>query len=231
MISRKRLRMSWHALARVEERLSLTSGQVIECLEGDKAVPIGFEAGSSRSHHLFYSQVDRQCFVAIVDSNDGTVVSVLPPDYHNNCGWRVSEEAERMAAALSQDAPQCPPAAKPVAETPATVFKVMGRALGPNRNVWCVNLGSWPQEAYGRDVSRMVADPGFLAEARARLEAKRPQTTLLDLSIRSGGKVVAILPVEDSFRASKDIRQEEQDRKTEQEWLEWAKGGGNEDRA
>lgn len=94
-------RFSRHALDRVQERLTATRVEVAALLNTGLFVPIGGEPGSHRTHRLFHSQRDRTSFVAVQDERDGTVVTVLPIDYHDLCAWQVSVEARRAARSLA----------------------------------------------------------------------------------------------------------------------------------
>lgn len=53
---------------------------------------MGSKPGFNRDHLLFYSAPDDDFFVAIQDRLTGTVVTVLPLDYHSNLAWDVSPE-------------------------------------------------------------------------------------------------------------------------------------------
>lgn len=95
-------RFSRHAFDRVEERLTIPKAEVAAILDSGEAVPIGSETGSSRLHRLFYSIPDDTCFVAVQDERSGTVVTVLPVDYHERCSWAVTPPARREARSLAQ---------------------------------------------------------------------------------------------------------------------------------
>ena len=79
-----------HAFDRVEERLKITEVEVARILDSGETIPLMQEPGTHRLHLLFYSKADEQCFVAIQDQRDGTVVTILPPDFVNR--YRVSLE-------------------------------------------------------------------------------------------------------------------------------------------
>jgi hypothetical protein len=85
------IHFSNHAFARVRERLSLSSCQVKQLIEDNKTVPLGIEHRSNRTHELFFSVLDNSCFVAVRDNSDGTIITIIPAEWHNK--WTISIEA------------------------------------------------------------------------------------------------------------------------------------------
>ena len=79
-----RVSFSRHAFCRVTERLSMTHEDLASIINHELTVNIGHEKGNNRDHKLFFSSKDKMCFVAIQDRKTGTVVTILPIDYHNN---------------------------------------------------------------------------------------------------------------------------------------------------
>ena len=190
------IRLSFHALDRLDSRLSLTPNQVIEILELGKTVPIGTETGKTRTHYLFYSIPDRQCFVAVIDDKDGTVVTVLPEDYHENLGWPISDESRKMAVNLSGERQEkqvieyeeeLVVSVKVAIESPAPrVFKVSGGIRGRCGSFKYVNLGSWPLEPYSGKIEKLMEDKVFLDHVRAVGKIKKADGTLVTLTIKIG---------------------------------------------
>lgn len=93
---------SRHAFLRANQRLSIDVDELAAILDNGAFVDIGSEPCTSRSHRLFYSAPDRTCFVAIQDSMTGTVVTVLPLEYHKNLAWEVSEADQSIAKKLME---------------------------------------------------------------------------------------------------------------------------------
>ena len=91
---------------RVHTRLSLSALAVARILEDELAVDIGIEPGTDRVHWLFYSQLDAQCFVAVVDRVNAVVITILPLTFHENLAWRVSDEAQAQARAMMGVGPE-----------------------------------------------------------------------------------------------------------------------------
>lgn len=86
-----------HASRRVDERLRLSNEEVKQLLDQDKCVPLGGDGASNRViHKLFYSEADSYWFVALQDERTGSVVTVLPIDFHR---WRISGDALSIARA------------------------------------------------------------------------------------------------------------------------------------
>lgn len=85
-----------HALDRVKERLHLSTDEVQILLDEGLYVPLGYEDRSTRQHRLFYSRPDGRCFVAVQDTSNGVVVTVLPADYRD-CSWKISPDACALA--------------------------------------------------------------------------------------------------------------------------------------
>src|SRR3954453_15753454 len=90
-----------HAWARVHERLSMTASEVANILDAGITINIGVEEESNRIHELFYSECDKECFVALVDRVSHVVVTILPTDYHEIISWKVSLDAQLKARALT----------------------------------------------------------------------------------------------------------------------------------
>jgi len=80
---------SRHAFERLGQRTSLTCEEVSELLDGGAYVNTGSKPGFNREHLVFYSVRDKEHFVAIRDSQSGTVVTVLPLAYHTNLAWPI----------------------------------------------------------------------------------------------------------------------------------------------
>lgn len=87
-----------HGAMRVAERSRLTPSEIEEFIE-HKSVLLGKE--KSRIHYLFYSPIDIEYFVAIIDSKSGTFITLLPENYHENISWVISDQSKRLAYDVS----------------------------------------------------------------------------------------------------------------------------------
>ena len=83
-------------------------------VEARAYVRLGTKPGINREHLLFYSPPDDAFFVLLRDAIDGTVVTVLPLEYHERLAWAVGAAeltsamtlaARRSSAAESKAAP------------------------------------------------------------------------------------------------------------------------------
>lgn len=69
----------------------------MELLDSDACIDLGRKPGCDRHHLLYWSLRDNAARVALRDRHTGTVVTVLPLDYHATLAWSVSEEEIAMA--------------------------------------------------------------------------------------------------------------------------------------
>jgi len=122
--------LSYHAFARVINRLTMHPETLIALINHDLAINIGQENKSNRVHKLFYSHRDQMCFVAIQDIKTGTIITLLPIDYHNNIAWIVSLESQNQAKRLMLQGHHFSVTDSPKikqSDTPASVFQISGR--------------------------------------------------------------------------------------------------------
>jgi len=92
--------LSHHAFKRVGQRMKLSWNEVATILNQGLFVDTGHKPGFMRHHLLFYSSVDKTCFVAIQDMHSGTVITILPLDYHKNLAWEISDDLCEQAKKL-----------------------------------------------------------------------------------------------------------------------------------
>lgn len=81
---------SQHAFTRIAQRSALSCEDIAEILDQKRCISVGKAPGFNREHWLFYSQQDQCCFVAIQDTMTGTVITLLPLDYHKRLAWEIS---------------------------------------------------------------------------------------------------------------------------------------------
>jgi hypothetical protein len=184
---------SFHAFERVIGRLSMTHKELADLLNDDVVINIGQEPNSNRAHKLFYSIRDKVCFVAIQDIKTGTVVTVLPIDYHENISWSVSIEAQNQAKGLVVKA-EVVTLAPEALNTNATVFKISGNITDYyGRYKKTVNLGSWPCAPYECSVDALVEDNKFVDFLVDKIKEKSSslsdsQSFIQMIAIRIGNK-------------------------------------------
>ena len=82
---------SLHAFERLSERTSFTKEQLAFWLDHDMYLNLGNKPGIPKQHLLFYSIIDENYFVAIRDEQTGTIITILPLNYHGNLAWEVTE--------------------------------------------------------------------------------------------------------------------------------------------
>jgi hypothetical protein len=163
---------STHALERVSERLSMRHEELAFVLDEGLALDIGREQKNQRMHRLFYSPGDGQCFVAIQDTDKGTVITVLPIDYHNQICWAVSVGAQKKAKALILDyktrvntppPEEAPPPPKPTPKpkpkpTPTFTVEVFGFNLPSSKRI---QLFKWTFEPPVRSIDALIEEEAF----------------------------------------------------------------------
>jgi hypothetical protein len=167
-----------HAFDRVQERLTLTNNEVLCLFVNECNVPLGIEKSSNRSHDLFFSITDNACFVAVRDINDGTIVTIVPAEWHNK--WSISIEAMTQAKLLAKETMDIK---TPIANDEPTKLKVRGH-IGYK----LTNLGTLDISKY---VSAEVAakDPEAVAKIMKKVFSKNIKINTIDkISINNGGK-------------------------------------------
>ena len=163
---------SLHAFERVLGRISLTHGELADILNADLAINIGQENNSNRVHKLFYSDADKMCFVAIQDINTGTVVTVLPIDYHENISWVISIASQKQAKKLITKG-EFASNTIDIVNTDAAVFRISGSVVDDyGRYVRTICLGSWPCLPYEYSIADLVEDRRFLHHLEEKIEEK-----------------------------------------------------------
>ena len=204
-----RVSFSRHAFCRVTERLSMTHEDLASIINHELTVNIGHEKGNNRDHKLFFSSKDKMCFVAIQDRKTGTVVTILPIDYHNNIAWIVSIDAQNIAKRLVGEKvtiihhqATVPDTIKKFKEAKAidakiqikpSVFKVSGYLAGENgQTIKLVCLGSEPSEPYDYNVEKLIKDKNFIDTLAIRINDKvvatAPNGSIRSIIIRLGQK-------------------------------------------
>ncbi|TSA38718.1 MAG: hypothetical protein D4R63_10420, partial [Methylococcaceae bacterium] len=98
----------------------------------------------------------------IQDIKTGTVVTVLPIDYHENISWAISIEAQNQAKKLITKDKVYSPNVE-ILNTNATVFRISGNVVNEyGKYQKTVNLGSWPCLPYEHSIDALVEDKKFV---------------------------------------------------------------------
>ncbi len=164
---------SFHAFRRMRGRISMTHGDLAKLLDADLAINIGEEINSNRSHKLFYSKTDKMCFVAIQDVKTGTVVTVLPIDYHENISWKVSIESQSRARNLVINDENVSLQDSEVLYTNVSVFRVSAIVVDEyGQYVKSISLGSWPCRPYEYSLDDLIEDEDFVSTLIKRIADK-----------------------------------------------------------
>lgn len=173
---------STHAFNRVSGRISLKHNEILRLLDSKTYINIGNESGNNKVHKLFFSIIDDLCFVAIQDDKTGTVVTILPIDYHNNIAWMVSFEAQLQAKKEYLEIHKSENEIikdldvelnSAVAKTLATKFKITGNVVDPyNNHVKFVSLKSLSSIEHNNKISSLISSPDFLSEITERIKDK-----------------------------------------------------------
>lgn len=162
-------RFTHHAYLRVvggdgeERRLKLSSEEVSEILDDDKAVPVGRDPKESHKiHRAFYSIPDDECIVAVQDERNGEVITLLPFSHHGRFVLD-STQVRKMAMRLVGVDP-CP-LRKPedIFAGPETDCVVAVELLPPEGSSKTVRLMRFP-------VAEGISLRGILADGARRKE-------------------------------------------------------------
>jgi hypothetical protein len=98
---------SRHARQRLGQRCRIAEHDMLSLLDAGACIDLGRKPGCDRRHLLFWSPIDQQAFVAIRDANTGTLITVLPLNFHDRLAWSVTDsqvaEARLRAARRNND--------------------------------------------------------------------------------------------------------------------------------
>lgn len=86
-----------HAVERISERCQTPVPEILTRMDKGHSITTGQEVSSHRVHDLLYLPADEQWFVLVKDTRSREIITFLPFDYHENCGWIISQEAMDMA--------------------------------------------------------------------------------------------------------------------------------------
>lgn len=145
---------SFHAFHRLGQRTQLTSTDVMSIIGERKFVDIGAKPGVHRRHLLFYSVPDQVHFVAIQDPIDGTLITILPLEYHEHLAWKVPGDQLELAQALAEKAP----GSRHPAEEPPSSFSVTAQYSDEFSCPRYKLIAKLQAEDHGHDINELLND-------------------------------------------------------------------------
>jgi len=184
-----------HAVFRLRERCDLTIRDLINLIVNKQYIPLGTDG--NREHVLIYSIVDEEYFTIIKDEKTKEIITILPPEYHNNISWMIDidtlEEAKNLAILhkkfeLKENIPE--PDLKPKIPpskfklTPPTKYKLVGFYNYEDKQI-PVGLGSVPIN--NQSVDALISTSLFWQHIYKKIKGKNiPQNNMSHISIRMG---------------------------------------------
>ncbi len=201
----KKAVLTYHAHEKIEERLLMSAEALCEILDDDLVVTTGGEISSNRYHKVFYSPLNKMCFVAVQDCKTGHIITVLPIDYHQNKAWVISSDAQLMAKAImsehikdkeQQKAQQKFEKSQRIKQIQGRLaFRVYGYLEDEVKNIVDRTfICSWKDESLQADLGKLIEDDRFLSYLFERLQKKRTSLevnsniSIKRLSIQLGSK-------------------------------------------
>lgn len=178
---------SRHAFERIAQRTKLRCEEIAHILDRKLALNTGRTPGFNRNHLLFYSVPDDDFYVAIQDGLTGTVVTVLPLNYHANLAWHISQEDCVRAKELCINVPAEDVQTQPTSN--ATVFIISGHFIDGEGNRKTTVIQKISSAPYENDVKQLLSDQSFFSKldmsvAKKEIDAKR----IFEITIRLGKK-------------------------------------------
>lgn len=177
---------SYHALKRLRQRSSLTFEHLGRLLDRGAFVNLGTKPGIRREHLLFYCAMDDECFVAIRDEATGTVVTVLPLDYHANLAWAVPSQHCDTARRLWTEVESSLDEPDPV--RPST-FRVSVLFLDADGRQKAKTANTYDASRYDWNTDRLIASRGFIDDVLDAAQDKGvKRKAVFALTVRLGKK-------------------------------------------
>lgn len=178
---------SKHALQRLAERTSVPPESFVDLLEKKIFINVGNAPGFNREHLLFYSPEDNNFFVAVRDYLTGTVVTVLPLDFHENLAWRIKpDDCDRAKSLLLAEVERKKQQA--ISVTPK-VFIVSAHYRDENWNQKTKQVLKLDSSKYSNQLSKLFQDPNFYILLDDASEKKGLSSKyILGISVRHGNK-------------------------------------------
>lgn len=170
---------SRHARSRIHQRCNTSEQAILDLLDAGACVDLGRKPGCNRRHLLFWSSIDQAAMVALRDADTGTLVTVLPLQYHAKLAWTVAADAVERARRL---------AAQRLTGPGRLHLKLhfLGDHDGPmTQGAWQSSMDETPTNE--ADIERFVREHGLLPSWRKAIAATgiMPER-ILGLSLRRG---------------------------------------------
>ncbi len=186
----KKAVLTYHAHEKIEERLLMSAEVLCGILDDDLVVTTGGEKRSNRYHKVFYSPLNKMCFVAVQDCKTGHIITVLPLDYHQNKAWVISDDAQIMAKDImhghirereEQEALRQSEKLQRIKKIQGRLaFRIYGYLEDDVKNIIDRTfICSWKDESLRADLGNLIDDVQFLDYLFERLDKKR---TALEVS-------------------------------------------------
>ncbi|MCK5809678.1 MAG: hypothetical protein KAH00_01250 [Cocleimonas sp.] len=186
----KKAVLTHHAHEKIEERLLMSAKTLCELLDDGIVVITGEETSSNRHHKVFYSPLNKMCFVAIQDHKTGHIITVLPIDYHQNKAWVISYDAQLMAKEMmsgyiqdkeDQEAQRLSDRLQRIKKIQGKLpFRIYGYLEDEVNNIVDRTfICSWKDETLCADLGNLIEDERFIKHLFDRLHKKR---TILEVN-------------------------------------------------
>ncbi len=197
---------SRHAFERIAQRTKLRCEEIAHILDRKLALNTGRKPGFNRNHLLFYSVPDDDYYVAIQDALTGTVVTVLPLDYHANLAWDISPEDCTRAKGLCINVP--PEDSQTQSISQATVFVISAHFIDGEGNQKTKVVQKISSASYKNDVRHLLSDKAVFSKLDVFATEKGIDTSrVFGITIRLGNKGAPITIDLQEVQSSKDALQ------------------------
>jgi hypothetical protein len=175
---------SRHAFKRVAQRTLLSCEEIAAILDRGLFVNTGQRPGFNRVHLVFYSHLDNDYFVAIQDVTTGTVITILPLDYHETLAWGISAaDCERAKEILLA----APPLEEPRVRDAPKVFVISVQYLDEDDRQKSKLLLKIPCCLYNNDLKKLLNDNTIIQEVEKSASDNGISTErMFAISVRHG---------------------------------------------
>ena len=179
---------SKHAVERVDLRTSLSASEVSRLLNNGVYVNTGKYPVFNREHLLFYSDIDKSCFVAVRDCISGTVVTILPLTYQSNLAWKISEQDQQTAQRLWQEFEDTREKEPEVIIRPKT-FHVYVQYLNNENKVKTIKVFSILGTEFDGEINQLYSSDIFTKRlGEIATGVKEPIKEVISLKIKKGSR-------------------------------------------
>ena len=183
---------SMHAFNRVSQRTKLSCFDIANILENMQYVLLGSKPGLTKQYLLFYSELDAEYFVVLQDVINGTVITVLPLEYHENLAWVVTESQKIKARELATTI-QCYKSDKP------SYFVVSAGYIADDGALKVKELKKFYINLYGEDIVLLIKshlDKFELTEMTLKKSIDYKMVVWFSIRLGKKGARISFLPPE-----------------------------------